>query len=370
MGLSTVMVVVTLLACLTVYKFTFARSGRVCKVADRSNVAGNLSLGNKDIVIFATRGRDPSTRRVSAITTLLRAHLSNVNCARTSMSIRNRGDIEIRVPSFSGPRTTTRDLKTATRLGFCSGDNVSRAARRFVRNGRILDNGRVGNTATRCNTADRVNSTNCCIRLRLASRNRGTFCRTASGGMKRPVCVIVSDVPVSTPAIRATVGSAAYVVSNSFARRRTDGLTTGVGSNRLPFDLDISRVETIGTALNTGTLGGTMGTNVIKLVLIVLFLVVLCELPKFVSSVTLVTCISIILLVITGFRVGLALTNVTNVVLTVNVTISTGMVVFRHIGRRLLGNGNIGASIRTNFRETLDTIVSSGVAAVVSTIVL
>lgn len=96
----------------------------------------------------------------------------------------------------------------------------------------------------------------------------------------------------------------------------------------------------------------------------------MCLLPKLTSDLTLVLCARLVLVLLGTFSVALALPNVTNVVLNVNVTMSTGIVVFTHIGRRLARKGDMRTSLGSKFRGTVSTVISKGVAALVTTNIL
>lgn len=131
------------------------------------------------------------------------------------------------------------------------------------------------------------------------------------------------------------------------------------------------RRSIINPSLNRRTVGSNIVSFILTLVLLVFCVYTFCKiLPNLVTSNTLMLGVFFAVNVLTSFRTILALPNVTNVILALNVTISTGILVCRHAGRRLHTNGSLGGTVTSNCDGTFSTVFSSGLASVVANIML
>ncbi len=154
-------------------------------------------------------------------------------------------------------------------------------------------------------------------------------------------------------------------------------MTSGVGTNSLPFTLAISSdgLRIVSPALNGSTLGIVMVTNTVTFTLIYILVVIHCHVGNLVTTLTLlnrltnsVTYVSKCLPSIRDF--ALAVPNVTNVVLSVNINISYGIVTTRHVHSRFRGNGAVSNTVSSNCGGSVDTVVSNGIAVMVISVIL
>lgn len=169
----------------------------------------------------------------------------------------------------------------------------------------------------------------------------------------------------------ARVANNGSVVANGFAPRRSGSLTGILGSNGVPTPTRVMRRSVMNPSLNRRSVGTNMFSFIITLVLLVVCVYTVCKfVPNVVTGNTLFLGFFFALNVLSSFRTTLAVSNVTNVILSLNVTMSTGMLVCRHAGRRLHDNGNMGGTLTSNCSGTFSTVFSSGLASVVANVVL
>ncbi len=193
----------------------------------------------------------------------------------------------------------------------------------------------------------------------------------AGAGINETVTVMLSNTICDTPHIGNRVANKDSRVDKGFAVRSAGSLTGALVSNHVPTPTHVIRRSMINPSLNTRSVERNMVSFVFTFVLLVVCVMLVCGfVPKVVTGYTLLIGLFFALKVLASFRTTLAVPNVTNVILTLNVTISTGILVCREAGRRLHGNGRLGRTVRLNCDGTFSTVFSSGLASVVANVVL
>ncbi len=189
--------------------------------------------------------------------------------------------------------------------------------------------------------------------------------------MNGPVTVTLSNCVCDTPGMVGRVANNRSRVANRFAPRSAGSLTGILGSNGVPTPTGVVRRSVMKPSLNRGSVGRNVVSFTLTFITLVVCVYTVCNfVPNVITGNTLVLGFFFALNVLTSFRTTLAVSNVTNVILALNVTISTGILVCRHAGRRLHTNGAMGRTLASNCGGTFSTVFSSGVASVVANVVL
>ncbi len=189
--------------------------------------------------------------------------------------------------------------------------------------------------------------------------------------MRHTVTVILSNCMCDTPAMRGRVANNISSVAKRFALRSAGSLTGILGANGVPTPTRVISRRFMNPALNRRSVRRNVASFVVTFVLLVVCVYNVCNLvPNVITGSTLVLGFFFALNILASFRTTLAVSNVTNVMLSLNVTISTGILVCREAGRRLHTNGAIHTTLTSNCSGTFSTVFSSGLASVVANVVL
>lgn len=334
------------------------------------DLVGGSEITYQAIIPEGTSAETVSEGMVTA-QTMLRQRLDNLGYSEASVVLSGSDRIVVEIPNVSDPEEAVQMLGTTALIQFCDyqdnvileGDDISSATAAY---GAVDDSGvEQYYVAMQLSDAGFSKFKTATAEIAgypegdnyLAIKMDGEVISSPSIESKYAGVGLATDTPIITLGVSTTVDYAQYLA----------GI---ISSGHLPFELEDTKLQTVGAQLGEKSLETSIYAGLIGIVLVMLYMLLVYKIPGLVADIALLLYMALFMVVISIARLNLSLPGIAGIILTVGMAVDANVIIYERLREELRMGKTLKSSVQAGFKRAYAAIIDSNVTTLIAAVVL
>lgn len=324
-------------------------------------------VGGSLIEFKPEEGVEPTSQQMETVNQIMRSRLDSQSYYDATVALQVDNTIRIEIPNVDDPSEAVSILGSTAKLTFrdYEGNVLMEGTNEYVSDAQ-MQYGQISE----------MSGSQYYVSLELTQKGREKFKEATQAVLNYQaegnnyIAIYLDEKSFSEPRVSEVIDAESCVITGNFDKEGASALAAQIRSGQLPFELEVSQLQSVGPTLGEEALSKSLIAGGIGILLVVLFMIAIYRLSGVVAAVSLCAYTSIVVIILIRVGATLTLSGIAGIVLSIGMAVDADCIIFERLKEELRTGKTVGAAVDAAFNRALVAIVDANVTTLIAVLVL